>query len=91
MFNVDDIIVWHNIAHGPKEYRVVWVYNEEPKTLLITDNLDDLTRHGLCFHAPMHECQFVRKGIEFKQTRKVVKHDATPDFLRQVDKAREDI
>lgn len=91
MFNVNDIIVWHNTVHGDKEYRIIWVYNEEPKTLLLTNNLDDPNGYGNCFHAPMHECDFVRKGMEFKQVRKNQTHETLPDYLRQVDIAREDV
>lgn len=91
MIQIHDIIIWHNTVHGDKKFRVIWVYNEEPKTLLVTDNIDDENGYGNCFHAPMHECKFDHKGIEFKQTRKKFIHDKEPDSLRRVDVAREDI
>lgn len=72
-----DIVMWHSFL-GDKEVRVIWVYNEEPKTLLVTTNLDDEQGHGPCFHAPTIDCEFLREGKEFTrvQTTQPVREDA---------------
>jgi hypothetical protein len=62
-FNQHDIVVWH--AHtGDITCRVLHVYNEEPKTLLLTTNIDDSEGLGSCFHAPQTDCVFVRTGVD---------------------------
>jgi hypothetical protein len=66
MISKHDIVVWHSFT-GDKEVRVIWVYNEEPKTLLVTTNLDDEQGHGPCYHAPTIDCEFLRKGPEFQR------------------------
>lgn len=61
MFKTHDIVVWH--AHtGDITCRVLHVYKEEPKTLLLTTNIDDPNGLGSCFHAPQRDCEFVRDG-----------------------------
>ena len=91
-FNQHDIIVWH--AHtGPLTCRVLHVYDEEPKTLLLTDNIDDPEGLGKCFHAAQCDCEFIRTGEDItKECRKRerFKHGEMPQNLIKTTQVKED-
>jgi hypothetical protein len=62
-FKQHDIVLWH--AHlGDIKCRVLHVYEEEPKTLLLTTNVDDPNGFGNCFHAPQRDCEFISEGTD---------------------------
>jgi len=93
IFKQHDIIVWH--AHtGDMMCRVVHVYDAEPKTLLLTDNLDDEVGLGKCFHAPQQDCTFVREGQDVTASQRGkyrTKHGALPQNLIKTTPIREDV
>ena len=91
-FQQHDIVTWHT-HKGDKICRVIHVYNEEPKTLLLTDNIDDETGLGSCFHAPQRDCTFIRNGEDITKSQRgrgKVKHGDIPQNLIKTTPIRED-
>lgn len=94
MFQLHDIVIWHSF-NGDKTVRVLHVYREEPKTLLVTDNLDDEHGQGHCFHAPVRDCTFLRVGNDVTEaTRKAARqseHGTLPLNLIKTTDVVEDV
>ena len=92
VFNKHDIVTWHT-PRGDKTCRVLHVYNDNPKILLLTENIDDECGHGNCFHAPQQDCTFVRHGEDITlacRGKGKHKHGSLPLNLIKTTQIRED-